>query len=177
MCLCVCLCACVRVCVRACVCVTDIDTHRGALHQLLFQEITATRRKTNNVKKKKWQKLTLWANSTTAVQQKQTFPHTNTLGLSKTCCLLLTKLLPCIRCLPRTSAVKHQKSAPAVLLRGLQQKTLTFQNRENAKGLNYKVWGWSAEDPNTWKVQKNAVDSGKTQHANFRGNPLWSVEV
>ena len=53
-CVCACVCVCgVRACVRACVCVTDIDTHRGALHQLLFQEITATRRKTNNVKKKK----------------------------------------------------------------------------------------------------------------------------
>ena len=27
-------------------------------------------------------------------------------------------------------------------------------------------------DPNTRKVQKNAIYSDKTQHANFRGDPL-----
>ena len=34
------------------------------------------------------------------------------------------------------------------------------------------------QDPNTWKVQKNAAYYDKTQHANFRGNPLYrSIKI
>ena len=31
------------------------------------------------------------------------------------------------------------------------------------------------QDPNTEKVKKNAVYYGKTQHANFRGKPLFQA--
>ena len=31
------------------------------------------------------------------------------------------------------------------------------------------------QDPNTEKVEKNAIYQDKSQHANFRGNPLYQA--
>ena len=33
------------------------------------------------------------------------------------------------------------------------------------------------QDPNTQKIQNNTIYLGKTQHVNFRGNPLYHADI
>ena len=33
------------------------------------------------------------------------------------------------------------------------------------------------QDPNTWKMKKNAIYYNKTWHANFQGKPLFQAKI